>query len=130
MHKCIGADGAVRYADRACAAAEKAAPIAAAPIAAPTAQDAEAAEGRRKAANEQSNELDRRRDQAAAESRAAAIGAAHDRVRQLKRDHFHPQRCFAARHALERMRRRDPIGWRMDVSAFEHQQQAALYCGP
>lgn len=130
MHKCITADGQVRYSDRACPAADRASAIKAAPIAAPTIADAEMAQARRRAANGQVREIDRQQARASADARAKAVTVAADRVREVKRQNRDPARCAHARYALAAMQRRDPIGWRMDVSSFEYQQQEALYCGP
>lgn len=81
-------------------------------------------------ADGQVREIDRQQARASADARAKAVTVAADRVREVKRQNRDPARCAHARYALAAMQRRDPIGWRMDVSSFEYQQQEALYCGP
>ena len=127
--KCAGPDGRVTYSDRSCQAGEKRAEVKAGPIPEPTAQDAQEAELRRIAANEQARQVERRR---AAERPARAIGIYSTPTRGRSVAAMGPgadaDRCYGVRRQIRIAKRLNPIGYEREFATTELQRAERQFC--
>tara|TARA_R110001592_G_scaffold254940_1_gene518479 strand:+ start:10856 stop:11137 length:282 start_codon:yes stop_codon:yes gene_type:complete len=58
-----------------------------------------------------------------------SIADSKAKIAKMKADNYDPEKCMSARSKMAAMKRRDPILYKADVSYFEYQQAAELYCG-
>jgi hypothetical protein len=125
IFKCTDDSGKVSYSDQPCSSSQKseAVTIDPAPV-----QPEEA----RKLAEDKEKERQRRqaqREGAEREKLDQSIADSKAKIRKMKADNFDPEKCKSARSKMAAMKRRDPLTYNLDVSYFEYQQAAELYCG-
>ncbi|MAD64411.1 MAG: hypothetical protein CME41_10790 [Haliea sp.] len=120
VFKCTDDSGNVSFTDRPCVSSQKSEEmeIRAAP-AQPSALSKTAAE----------YESERQRKRAKREELDQRVANAEAEVRKIKSDNVDAEKCSSARRKMAAMKRRDPITYNLDVSYFEFQQAAELYCG-
>jgi len=124
VFKCTDDSGKVGFSDQPCASAQKSEEVKIQPAApqpqAPSNPEAEYEIERQRQNHQrhvQREEQDRRIDDARRD------------VVKLKTDNYDLAKCNAARARMADMQRRDPVAYNLDVSYFEFQQAASLYCG-
>ena len=125
VFKCTDDSGKVSYSDRPCTSSQKSekATIHSAPTQPPgvskTAADYEKERQQKRA----------QRERAEREELNQRVADAKAEVKKIKSDNFDPQKCSSARSNMAAMKKRDPVAYNLDVSYFELQQAAELYCG-
>lgn len=126
VYRCTTSDGSTIFSDRPCATDAEIhdLPKIRQPVAPPHNQTSQP---QRRPTEAETRAIQEREQRLRAAERASE---AEERVRQIRAENFDEARCAAARLALERMRQRDPLGWRIEPSAVEHAQDESLYCGP
>jgi hypothetical protein len=125
VFKCTDDSGKVNYTDQPCADSHKSEEIT---VHAPPPQSPED----RKAAEDNERELKQQRAQRERAERERLDQRVEDsraKVEKIRSDNFDPAKCSSAREKMAAMKRRDPITYNLDVSYFEFQQAASLYCG-
>jgi hypothetical protein len=130
LHKCVETDGQIRYSDRACPAAERAAVIVAPPIAEPTREDAIAAQLRRMDDRSRAETADLRRRIQEARPLPGPASLGGPAVTSLGRPaQIDSARCSGIRHEQRRARIYDPQSYGRTMHTIELQRLERLHCG-
>ena len=125
IFKCTEASGKVNYTDQPCPDAQNSEEVTIQP--APVSPE-EASEKSADFERElQQKQVERKRVEREEIDRSIADSEA--KISKMKADNYDPEKCMSARSKMAAMKKRDPITYNLDVSYFEYQQAAELYCG-
>lgn len=131
VYKCVDAQGRVAFSDQPCIAAQQSSQLMVPAV--PPVQASVPAQTTTRAMSPEATAHEAARQQKRADSNAShhriAAAAAAAQVHQLREDNADPAKCAAARARMAQMQRREPITYKLNVSYFEFEQQAGLYCG-